>query len=403
MALKRQALLWGSLFLFIVAFVLHIHQVYTMAAALACLPLVAWFLGRHKLSGLQVERAQPHAITAGEPASVTLTVTNESRTRRHFFIIKETVPEALRAEGPIELPVAMLGPGEQTRLSYEVLPPRRGVYTLGPAILLAPDAIGLRQFGRNLEQTSELLVYPRPALLPYLWPSASGGRHPVRPRRRLRGVGEEFYGVRDYVSGDDPRHIDWKTSARRGKLAVVEYERPEALEAMILLDLDRRWHGGAGDRHTLEYAVTLAATLADQAYERGSTVGLIARGQADFEALPTSEADERLRLYGLLARVQADAELPLPQSLAACIQLLPPHSTIAVISPSPQAGVVAPYLRGLGHAVAWFALAAPSFDARLRADYSEVARACAGARVPLRTISGEAPLTTAWEGRRALS
>lgn len=399
MAIKRQALFWGSFFLAIVGFILHIHQVFTMAATLACLPLIAWLLGRNKLRGLGVSRRCPTAITAGEAVRVDLTVTNSARTRRIFFVVSDTLPQALQSERQVDLPVAILGPGEQTTLSYELQPQRRGAYRLGPSQLLAPDAIGLRQFRRDLQQTDELLVYPQPVHLPYLWPASSGGTQPIKPRRRTRGQGDDLYGIRDYVPGDDPRHIDWKTTARRGKLAVVEYERPESLEAMILLDLDRLWHGGEGDRHTLEYAVTLAATLIEQAYERGSTVGLLAAGRTDFSCGPLSEIDQRLRLYEALARAQADGDRPLAEVLAAHEALLPPRCTVAVISPSPAAAEAALHLRGMGHPLAWFVLDAPTFGARLKADYAELEAAVAGSRATLTHLRGDMPLAANWRSR----
>jgi uncharacterized protein (DUF58 family) len=396
MAIKRQALVWGSIFLAIVAFILHVSQLFTMAAVLACLPLVTYLLGRNKLRGLQVGRTLPTAVTAGERVSVDLTVSNEARTRRIFFVVSDQVPAALEPRGHFDLPVAMLGPGEQTRVSYELTPPRRGLYRLGPVKLLAPDAIALRQYNRDLNEISELLVYPQSLALPYLWPAAVGGHQPLKPRRRLRGEGDDLYGIRDYVPGDDPRRIDWKTTARRAKLAVIEYERPESLEAMIVLDLERRWHAGKDDRDTLEYAISLAATLLEQAYERGSSVGLIAVGGQDFSCGPLTEENQRLRLYEALARAQADGASPLYAALAAHEDLLTPRCAVAVLSPSPEAGALATYLRGTDHSVAWFALQAPTFDAQARADYSDLAGLVSGARCRLHLIRGDVPLEANW-------
>lgn len=399
MAIKRQALFWGSFFLAIVGFILHIHQVFTMAATLACLPLIAWLLGRHKLVGLNVRRGKPTPITAGESAQVELTVSNAARTRRIFFVVSEALPEALQAGGHLDLPVAILGPGEETKLSYELQPPHRGAYCLGPARLLAPDAIGLRQYHRDLSQADELLVYPAPLALPYLWPASAGGQQPLKPQRRTRGQGDDLYGIRDYVPGDDPRHIDWKTTARRGKLAVVEYERTESLQAMIVLDLDRRWHCGEGARHTLEYGVVLAATLLEQAYERGSTVGLLAAGQEDFGVSPLPERELRLGLYEALARAQADGTRPVTEVLAAHETLLPPRCTVAVISPSPAAAEAALYLRGTGHPLAWFVLDSTTFAPHVTADYSDLEAAVAGARGALYHLRGDLPLAANWRSR----
>lgn len=400
MIFKRQAIFWSALFLFIVGFTLHIHQLFAMSASLALLPVIARLLSRNKLKGLAVERQAPQAVNAGEPIGVDLTVRNTTRLRKIFFSVADGW-SGHAAAGPAEkqdFPVAILGPDEQTRLHYEVQTTRRGVHQLGPIALSTGDSIGLQRYERELPVTDEVLVYPRPVHLPYSWPTAAGGAHPVRPRRRLRGEGDDLYGIRDYMPGDDPRRISWKTTARRGKLAIVEYERPESLQGMILLDLDRRWHAGEGDRHTLEYGVVLAASLIEQAYERGSTVGLIATGAQDFSCPSLAETDQRLRLYEALTRVQSDGQAPLLSSLTDHADLMPPRSTFAVISPSPEAGEAAMYLRGLGHAVAWFLLDANTFGAGGRVDYAPLMMSLAGARCDVRPILGDRPLQANWGG-----
>ena len=396
MTIKRQAIFWSCLFLTIVGFTLHIHQLFAMAASLACLPLIARLLGRRKLEHLEVERHAPQVVNCGETVEVDLTVRNSGHTRKIFFSVQERLPETLALHEDQEFPVAILGPGEQARLRYSVSATRRGVYQLGPARLVTGDVVGLRQFRRDLPETQELLVYPRAVHLPYAWPSGSGGSRPLRPRRRIRGEGDELYGVRDYVPGDDPRRISWKTTAHRGELTVVEYERPESLEGMILLDTDRRWHAGRDERHTLEYGAILAASLLEQAYERGSRVGFIAGGTEAHNCMPLPELDQRLRLYEALARVQADGAAPLEGVLAANAHLVPPHATFAVISPSPEGGAVAAHLRGLGHTVAWFVLEAGSFGAPRPPDYSALIMALAGARCDMRMVLGDRPLEASW-------
>lgn len=406
MGLKRQALFWGSFFLLIVGFILHVHQLFAMAATLACLPFIAWLLGRRKLAALTVIRKAPPAAVVGERVAVDLEVTNTARTRRIFFVVSDQLPTALQATGSADLPVAILGAGERLTVSYEVQPPRRGAYPLGPIQLKSPDAIGLRQYQHQLDERSELLVYPQRLDLPYLWPTAEGGRRLLQPRRRVKGQGDELYGIRDYVPGDDPRHIDWKTSARRSKLAVVEYERPEALEGMILLDVQQGWHAGNDDpagcfaanppRHTLEYGVTLAASLIEQAYERGSFVGLITSGAPDFAYAPASELEQRQRLFEALARVQVDGVLPLASALASHQDLLPPHASVAVISPSPEAGPVAAFLRGLGHPVSWFLLDANTFQSPRRVNYEPLLQTLAAARCKVHIMRGDRPLAANW-------
>ncbi|NPV47639.1 MAG: DUF58 domain-containing protein [Armatimonadetes bacterium] len=401
MSLKRQALFWGALFLFVVGLVLHVQQLFAMSAALVCLRVVSLGLGRRKLRGLEVQRSLPPTLTVGERGTASLTVTNRARTRKVFFTVRDLLPEGLGPTESSEQPVAILGPGQSVTLQQSIEPRRRGLYVPGEVELATADPLGLRRFTRSVPAPGETVVYPPVLRLPYLWPVSSQGPRALRPRRRLRGTGEDFYGVRDYVPGDDPRRISWPTTARRGRLVIAEREQPESLHGLIVLDLEHRVHVGVGSEHTLEYAVVLAATLADQAQERGSAVGLIAAGREDFSLPVVAEPEQRLRLLNALARVQPDGELPLADVVADHTDLLPRHGTVVVLSPAATGGEVAAYLRGLGHPVTWFILDAATFPpTRRRVDYGPLQAELGAVRCRVHLIRGDRPLNANW-GRGA--
>jgi uncharacterized protein (DUF58 family) len=398
MAIKRQAIFWGALFLSIVALVLHVRQLFAMAAVLACLPLISAALGRRKLAGLSVTRHVPHALNAGERSTIALTVANDTPLRKIFFAVSEALPAGLQQRGGEEMPVAILGGGEETTLSYEIEPRLRGQYPLGDITLTTTDPLGLRAYRRQIHTADGLLVYPQAVRLPNLWPAAGGGQRSLKPRRRLRGLGDEFYGVRDYVPGDDPRHIDWKISARRNRLVLVEFERSEALDGMIILDLSSQWQRGLEERHTLEYAVTIAASAARQAWERGSTVGLMAVGSQDFTFPAGDAGSDHLRLIEALARVQVFGEAPLVDLVAARQELLPRRGTVLVLSPSPAEIEVAHLLRGLGQSVGWFVLQADTFGSGPVVDYTELVGHLQALRARVQIVRGDRPLASNWQG-----
>lgn len=78
----------------------------------------------------------------------------------------------------------------------------------------------------------------------------------------LSGFAVEFAGHREYVPGDDPRHIDWRIFYTRGKYFVKQYEMETNLVAHLVLDASASMRYGEGEQQKLEYAAKLAATLA---------------------------------------------------------------------------------------------------------------------------------------------
>jgi uncharacterized protein (DUF58 family) len=120
-------------------------------------------------------------------------------------------------------------------------------------IVVAPSLAGVRRF-------RWLAVHQRLA--------AAG----VRDARR-RGEGRSFARLRDYVPGDDPRHIDWKATARRGHTITREFTIEQSQTVYVLVDAGRSMTQFAGDFPRFEYALSAALVLADVAASAGDRVG----------------------------------------------------------------------------------------------------------------------------------
>ena len=126
-------------------------------------------------------------------------------------------------------------------------------YHPGDRVVVAPSLAGVRRF-------RWLAVHQRLA--------AAG----VRDARR-RGEGRSFARLRDYVPGDDPRHIDWKATARRGHTITREFTIEQSQTVYVLVDAGRSMTQFAGEFPRFEYALSAALVLADVAASAGDRVG----------------------------------------------------------------------------------------------------------------------------------
>jgi uncharacterized protein (DUF58 family) len=126
-------------------------------------------------------------------------------------------------------------------------------YALDDRLVVAPSLAGVRRF-------RWLAVHERLA--------AAG----VRDARR-RGEGRSFARLRDYAVGDDPRHIDWKATARRGHPITREFTVEQSQTMYVLVDAGRSMTQLAGDFPRFEYALSSALVLADVAVRAGDRVG----------------------------------------------------------------------------------------------------------------------------------
>lgn len=94
----------------------------------------------------------------------------------------------------------------------------------------------------------------------------------VRNLRR-RGEGQGFAGLREYAVGDDPRHIDWKATAKRSKLITREFTIERSQTVLTLIDAGRGMTQLAGDYPRFEHALSSALILTDIAAAAGDRVG----------------------------------------------------------------------------------------------------------------------------------
>ena len=257
------------------------------AVALACYGATLW--ARYSLRRVLYERIIPedHAF-AGERLSVTLRVTNRKPLPLPWIEITEQFPETMLAAEPggdfrphlgsvaLEWRTSV-GAYERVSRSVDVYCPERGVYNIGPTVLKSGDAFGLFTEQRDEERPSHIIVYPRtieigdmalPSRRPY--GESAGGMRVFEDPARVSGI-------RDYRPGDSLRRIDWNATARLNKLQSRVYEPTSSQHLLICLNtqtMTPAWAGYIPD--VLEHSITIAASMARDAYDRRYSVGLLA-------------------------------------------------------------------------------------------------------------------------------
>jgi len=118
-------------------------------------------------------------------------------------------------------------------------------------------------------------------------------------KARIKGIGQEFADVRDYVPGDDFRHLEWKATARTGRLKVKEYELEAHLRAIFILDATKTMYYGVIGNTKLEFSARAIATIAKLLLDRGDYVGLtIYMGGDRYKIVPLGHG--RIHVYRIL-------------------------------------------------------------------------------------------------------
>ena len=125
---------------------------------------------------------------------------------------------------------------------------------------------------------------------------ALGARSFVAARRKSqwRGEGRDFESLRDYVRGDEMRHISWTATARRGKLVTRQYQMERDQTILIALDAGRLMTARIENETKLDSAVNAALALMSAAARAGDNAGLLVFGRKIKAFLPPKRGAEHL-------------------------------------------------------------------------------------------------------------
>ncbi|HNR36153.1 MAG TPA: DUF58 domain-containing protein [Candidatus Hydrogenedentes bacterium] len=268
------------------------NLLYLVVGGIGSFIVVSLIIPVWNLRGLSVIRSAPDAAHRGEPFGVTLRINNAKRTPAGAVRIERAGPS------PATAAIALYVPARSSivlRTSWTF--PNRGVHRLPAMNLRSGFPFGFFERSRPIRDEVEVVVYPRVKSVRTAWIERLPG--PRAAPRIVRGEGDEFFSLRDYVPGDDVRHIAWRASAKRGSLLVREMARETSRYVVFALDTHRPPDTPDFD-DLFEEAVEMVASLAVALLNRQYIVSVVSPGRR----LPGSEGKSQIRrVLDMLARV----------------------------------------------------------------------------------------------------
>ena len=253
----------------------------------------------------------------------------------------------LEVDEPSDLPghairrVISLRPRQRRSWKAASVCGRRGLYALGRLQVTSGDPFGLFRFTKSFGRPQDVLVYPRPVELSdlHLPPAELLGEGMLH--RPTHYVTSNAVSVRQYAFGDSYNRIHWPSTARTRELMVKLFEMDPASDVWIVMDLEAKAHAclpvgkaGSGDESTEEYAVTLAASIANHLCRGSRSVGLMAFGQTLQLIPPERGVGQYVRILESLAISRASGDVSLAQLLNKEGKRFGRHSTVVVLTPS---------------------------------------------------------------------
>lgn len=211
-------------------------------------------------------RPPPQRVAVGDPASVEIIVRNGGVRRSFGTVVDLPV-------GPAVIPVPIPGlpvHGEVLR-AIAIPTDRRGRLSLGPVRTVRADPIGLVRRENFWTSEAEFIVHPRTIDIP----STSSGL--VRdlegqPTRDLTSSDLAFHALREYVPGDERRHIHWKSTAKTGTFMVRQFEQTRRSHLVVALSIASIDFGSDAE---FELAVSVTGSLGARAIRDAREVSVV--------------------------------------------------------------------------------------------------------------------------------
>ena len=285
---------------------------YVVSATIAAVIAVSALVPLWNVRGIETSRKTPIVVTAGEPFECSLELRNTGRLARHLLEVRD---DFAGDEGRVV--VLRLGRGERETVRYVMEKPTRGIYSGGEVVIESGAPFGMFFARRKTMVASDIVVYPRTWSVAGLPPSASldAERKDQSEAPTLRrGLGGEFWGIREYRTGDPARLIAWKRSARglvSGKLAVIELAEEAHPPLVVAMNLDPR-----APKEAREAVVSAGASLLLYGLAEGREV----RADAGVQRSPFPENPDRDRILTWCAGL--DASRP-PDPEGASVEIRP--------------------------------------------------------------------------------
>ena len=253
-----------------------------------------YYMSRNLPPELTLRREFEKRFAIGDRSEVRIHVENATPSSFHLIIKDEYPPEMMldetrEAEFTVEAQTT-------AEFFYYLTPSRRGAYKFGLTAVRFLSKLGLVWCQANLGEAQTVKVYPNMRRAREMELKALGARSFLAIQRKAvrRGEGREFESMRDYVRGDELRHISWTATARRGRLTTRQYQIERDQTVLIAIDGGRLMTGRIDDETKFDTAIHASLALMSACARAGDNCGLAVFGRRVRKYLPPKRGVEHI-------------------------------------------------------------------------------------------------------------
>lgn len=232
--------------------------------------LIILHLPQHQI---KIDRFYPDKLSNGDDNLLKISLTSSYQMKVKARVLEE-IPLLLQMrnnEFPVELHAR-----KTTEIEYWLSPKRRGVYSFGKCNVLVRH-LGFFERKFVLDQEFDIPCYPSFIQMRKYQLLATTDRLVEMGVKRIRRIGStmEFDHIREYVKGDEYKHMNWKASAKYKTLMVNQYQEEKSQPIYSIIDIGRVMRMPFNEMTLLDYAINASLVLSNAAILKQDRAGML--------------------------------------------------------------------------------------------------------------------------------
>lgn len=266
----------GLVILFIVSFLFPV--IFGLVKGLLIVLILVWLVDIYLLygmkQGIQAQRILPERLSNGDLNPVWIQVQNQYSFPIDLRIIDEIPIQFQSRNFGLK---AKMSSRQSAGFPYELRPVERGQYEFGRLNIYVSGILGLISRRFVFDQGAVVPTYPSFLQMRQYELMAFSHSYHQHGLKKIRKVGQsaEFDQIRDYVRGDDVRHINWKATARKTTLMVNQYQDERAQPIYSIIDQGRVMKMPFRGLSLLDYAINATLALSNIALLKHDKAGML--------------------------------------------------------------------------------------------------------------------------------
>ena len=225
-------------------------------------------------NAIKLNRFLPERLSNGDVNKISISLKSQYKFQTHLSIIEEIPFQFQKRDFIFNL---ILLNSEEKTIHYDLTPTERGVYLFGNINVYASSPLQLATKKYILGKEKEVKCYPSFLKLREFDFKAFTNQSVSYGTKKVRRIGHslEFEQIKDYVSGDDIRSLNWKATAKRNQLMINQYVEEKSQPVYSIIDKGRAMQMHFNNLSLLDYAINATLAISNVILRKQDKAGML--------------------------------------------------------------------------------------------------------------------------------